>query len=358
MNFTIYDNIHGFITLSKTAKKIIDTKEFQRLRRIKQGGVLNYVFPTAVHTRFEHSIGTYHLANKFITNLQKQNNNISNKIIENVSIAGLCHDLGHVCFSHLFDDYILKDKNYIHEFRSIKILEYIISNYNIDLDEKDLLMIGDLIYPKINNYDNWRDDYKIGKFIFEIISNPINSIDVDKFDYLSRDNYATGYKLNFNYDRIISQAKIINDHIYYPEQVKEDIVNMFYIRNKLHTVVYNHKTVKAIEILIIKVLKKLKINIKNINDIINLTDDIIYQLDKELIDKIYSRKLPKLVGQIRTFDEISLDIKGVDIIGYKLGFKNNPLDKLLLYNTKTNTPIEYNNTNEFKLEYFYNIYKS
>ena len=57
----IFDNIHGYIELSQLAMQFIDTSEFQRLRNIHQTGALSYVFPTAVHKRFEHSIGTYHL---------------------------------------------------------------------------------------------------------------------------------------------------------------------------------------------------------------------------------------------------------------------------------------------------------
>ena len=68
----IYDIIHGSIEIEPLAKKIIDTKEFQRLRNIKQLGCCNYVFPSASHTRFEHSIGVYHLACKYIDILNKE----------------------------------------------------------------------------------------------------------------------------------------------------------------------------------------------------------------------------------------------------------------------------------------------
>ena len=66
-----FDKIHGYIKVDPVAISIIDTYEFQRLRFIKQTGVLNYVFPTAEHTRFEHSIGTYHLANQLLNYLNK-----------------------------------------------------------------------------------------------------------------------------------------------------------------------------------------------------------------------------------------------------------------------------------------------
>ena len=106
----IYDNIHGYISIDSIACSIIDTPIFQRLRNIHQTGVLYLVFPTATHTRFEHSIGTYHLATQLITNISNKQPelNITTEIIKLVGIAGLCHDLGHLMFSHLFDDYFLQ----------------------------------------------------------------------------------------------------------------------------------------------------------------------------------------------------------------------------------------------------------
>jgi HD superfamily phosphohydrolase len=144
---------------------IVDTPEFQRLRYIKQLSTCYFVYPNAVHTRFEHSLGTYQICKKMLHNLKKNsskkeldiiynipelqerldNNNddylsniINNNdylddfIIELVCIGGLCHDLGHGPFSHLFDDNFLKNKaniteeNKYHEHRSCKLLEKII----------------------------------------------------------------------------------------------------------------------------------------------------------------------------------------------------------------------------------------
>ena len=86
----IYDRLHEWIKVSDIAQQIIDTPQFQRLRRIHQTGCMYLVFPTATHSRFEHSIGTYHLAKQLITNIQNNQPElkISNKLVELVALAG------------------------------------------------------------------------------------------------------------------------------------------------------------------------------------------------------------------------------------------------------------------------------
>ena len=364
----IFDNIHSYIEVDPIARQIIDTQEFQRLRRIHQGGVLYYVFPTANHSRFEHSIGTYHLAKKFIKNLKEKQSelNITDKIVKIVSIAGLCHDLGHLMYSHLFDDLFLpKLPNYkelgevvIHELRSIIILKELIKNNSIPISEDELLVIGDLINPKTSNYDNWKEEFKVGKWIFEIISNPRNNVDVDKFDYINRDNRAIGLKLDVDFSRLIMQARVINDEICYPIQAKENLYHLFFIRYQLHRRIYSHKTVKSIEILFCRLLfeleKSYKISekIKDVDGMIELVDSYIYNSKnnkvKELINKVETRDLPSLV-----FEKISLEKftlldevfnkfpkDSYEIMYYKVGYtsgKNpNPLSKISFYRPKNN----------------------
>ena len=80
----IFDNLHGYIEVSNLAKSIIDTSEFQRLRNIHQTGALYYVFPTAVHTRYEHSLGTYHLTGMLLEKIKnfQPELELDNKLIE------------------------------------------------------------------------------------------------------------------------------------------------------------------------------------------------------------------------------------------------------------------------------------
>ena len=101
----IFDRIHKTITIPEICKQIIDTPEFQRLRRIKQLGCASFVYPCATHTRFEHSIGVAHLGRKLLTILKRNQPElkISEKDILLVFIAGLLHDVGHAPYSHAFE---------------------------------------------------------------------------------------------------------------------------------------------------------------------------------------------------------------------------------------------------------------
>uniref|UniRef100_A0A3Q3GFH5 HD/PDEase domain-containing protein n=1 Tax=Labrus bergylta TaxID=56723 RepID=A0A3Q3GFH5_9LABR len=103
------DPIHGSIELHPLLIKIIDTPQFQRLRFIKQLGGVYFVYPGASHNRFEHSIGVGYLAGKLAEALRSRQPDldITDRDVLCVQIAGLCHDLGHGPFSHLYDGLFL-----------------------------------------------------------------------------------------------------------------------------------------------------------------------------------------------------------------------------------------------------------
>lgn len=391
----IFDNIHGYIEVDPIAKSIIDTTEFQRLRRIHQDGVLYYVFPTANHSRFEHSIGTYYLTKKMINTIARKQKeiNITSEIIKVVSIAGLCHDLGHMMYSHLFDDLFLskiklEDESLkIHENRSVLILNNIVKKYKINISNNELQVIGDLINPTKqfeDKYNKWNEDFQVGKWIFQIVSNPKNSIDVDKFDYINRDNKAIGLKLDVDFSRLILQAKVIDDDIYYPIQAKEIIYQLFFVRYQLHRRIYHHKTVKAIEILIVDILDELEESHKISSYLLDnnkmnlLVDSFIFHTDNEkvnlLINKIETRNLPSLVKEeinLKPYhfdDKILSQFNEEDYvkIKYKIGYSNdksNPLSNVSFYQPKDMeiyNDVSIQNfsllTNESHQEYVFRIY--
>jgi HD superfamily phosphohydrolase len=386
----ISDTIHGSISLSRLAMLIIDTPEFQRLRYLKQLSTCYFVFPNAIHTRFEHSIGTYHIAKRTLYALRNKSrvseldiiknipelqeyfkkNNITENyltsfIIELVCIGALCHDLGHGPYSHLFDDYFLKNitinqknKNYIHhEYRSCMLLKNII-NKNSLLSK----FIDDNLLQFIFNVINPNSDMHID-YIYQIVSNSVNSIDVDKFDYLTRDSKMLNINISFNYNRLIENCIVINNIISYPKKVDTDIINLFMMRHYLHKKVYSHKGVISSLFLINDLLKymneylKFVDNIDNLDKFILLTDDYILNLGrlysqndtnlKHLLYKIDTHSLYPMIysDYIEPNEEIDEKIKKLidedknilyyeNTIGFISGKKNNPLENVILYKTK------------------------
>ena len=244
------DSVHGLIELSDIAIKIIDTPEFQRLREIKQLGAAYYVFSSASHNRFEHSLGVAYLAKKCLKELRSNQPelNISDNDILCVEVAGLCHDLGHGPFSHIYDDVFLAKKlesthRYRHhEMRSIAILEMIVKKYGIEIDEEKLKKMQDMIEPK---------DKKLQKnFLYQIVSNKVNGIDVDKFDYLIRDTYAMGLKFGFDYSRLFYQCRVINGEICYNHKEIFNVYEMFHTRYRLHKQIYSHLIIKKVDMML------------------------------------------------------------------------------------------------------------
>ncbi len=386
----ISDIIHGSISLSKLAMIIIDTPEFQRLRYLKQLSTCNFVFPNAIHTRFEHSIGTYHIAKKMLNTIRIKSkeselniisqvpelqtyfleNNIKSNyltdfIIELVSIGALCHDLGHGPYSHLYDDYFLKNaqipdhkKLFIHhEFRSCVLLEKIIKKNDLlkkIIDDNLLQFIFNVINPKTEIHNS---------YIYQIVSNSYNSIDVDKFDYLTRDSKMLNINISFNYNRLVENAMVINNIICYPKKIDVDIINLFTTRHYLHKKVYSHKGVISSLLLINKLLIKMDEyfkfieNIDDMNKFIMYTDDYILNMGrfysladidlKDIINKIDKHELYPMIyyTYLDISDTISENIQNIinkdknilyyeSIIGFISGKKNNPLESVWLYKTK------------------------
>eukprot|EP00834_Sanchytrium_tribonematis_P000340 NODE_6_length_70510_cov_1.054395.p45 type:complete len:198 gc:universal NODE_6_length_70510_cov_1.054395:6184-5591(-) len=187
-----FDPIHKQVELEKYLWEIIDTPDFQRLRYLKQVGVNSYVYPSANHTRFEHSLGVCHLASQFMKILKRKHPRVvEDKDVVHIQIAALLHDVGHGPFSHLFERAMKRlGKIFDHEKKSVEIARRIISSveskmeleFKIDLDLIEALIVGN-------------DDFhyfQVKRFLNDIVHNSKSGLDVDKFDYLMRDSYMAG----------------------------------------------------------------------------------------------------------------------------------------------------------------------
>lgn len=320
----IYDNIHGIIEIPQYIKNIIDTKEFQRLRKIKQLGLVYNVFISASHNRFEHSIGVYYLTNKYIEILQKFNKNIIITEQEHklICIAALIHDIGHGPFSHLFDELTTS----CHEYRSIKIFQYMNCKYNFNFTDDDIQFIGDIINPERINLLT-----KHKKFLYQIVSNN-NGIDVDRMDYILRDIKMTGLNYGIEIEQIMKNSLIIQNEnkqleIIFKDKAYLQIQNFFWVRYTLYKNICNHITVRSLEamikdiLILINPIFKITETIQKedwenfilINDSIIDTAYFICQKDKtnlenqkiiNLIDRINNRNLYRFKEEITSNKEI------------------------------------------------------
>jgi len=138
---TIHDRIHGHIEFEPLLIAVIDTPQFQRLRGLKQLGGSVYVYPGASHTRFEHSLGVAHLAHRMVRHISGAQPalNVTPRDEMCVKLAGLCHDLGHGPFSHMFETFVNRVRRregkpeWEHEHASIDLLDYLLEANNINV---------------------------------------------------------------------------------------------------------------------------------------------------------------------------------------------------------------------------------
>lgn len=360
------DPVHGHMTFHPLCVAIIDTPQFQRLRYLKQLGACYFVFPGAAHNRFEHCLGVCHLAGQLVRALQKRQPrlHITDIDVLCVQIAGLCHDLGHGPFSHVFDSKLIptmrEDKReekdrWEHEDASQAMFDFMVEENNLvekfeelGLSEEDRTFIKEQIKGMkgsadfFNKHGEW--PFKGRKsdkaFLYEIVANKRNGIDVDKWDYFLRDCHHLGMRSSFDHTRFIHFARVIKvgDQMQICVRDKEvfDMYELFHTRHALHRRAYQHKVVQSIELMLIEamVLADLHLRIPGNNGKVyrvsecidhmdaytNLTDNVFHQIllsesqhpdmlkAKELLHKIQCRKVYKCVGEsVPTKDKTAKD---------------------------------------------------
>lgn len=276
------DPIHGNICMDELCTKIIDTEEFQRLRSLKQLGVCEYVYPGCTHTRFEHSLGVAYLAEQMVEHLRttQPDLGITDEDVLCVKISGLCHDLGHGPFSHVFDGVFMKrvrpNSTWRHEDASIMMFDSLLRENEIDvsrfnLTELDLEFIREVIRGTKESERRGRPFHKF--YLYDIVNNSRSGLDVDKLDYFQRDMKYSNTSTNCSqFERItlnslVYETTVLEDRdvmkkypgrnpvmICYPEKMLRECFSLFALRFSLHQTVYTHKTVKKVELMITDVL--------------------------------------------------------------------------------------------------------
>ncbi|CAO2833198.1 unnamed protein product [Amaranthus hypochondriacus] len=251
----IHDNLHGNIYLEPLFLKFVDTEHFQRLRDLKQLGAAYMVFPGAVHSRFEHSLGVYWLAAQAVHMLHNRHHmelDIDNFDMTTVKLAGLLHDVGHGPFSHLFENEflprVLDGSKWCHEQMSVRLIDHMVDEHNIDMDSGIIKRVKEMILASSSHALPKSTSEKL--FLYDIVANGRNGVDVDKFDYIVRDSRACGLGCNFEPNRLMEQMRVLDDEICYPAKDYLTVYKLFSARADLYRTAYTHRKVKAVELMI------------------------------------------------------------------------------------------------------------
>ena len=231
------DPVYGFVSIPcNLVYDIIAHPFFQRLRRIKQLGLSNYVYPGAQHTRFQHVIGAMSLTQDAVATLRQKGILISVEEEEAVCAAILLHDIGHGPFSHTLENILIRELP--HEKLSLHLMNLI----NTDL--------GGRLNLAIQIFTN---TYHRG-FLHQLVS---SQLDMDRLDYLRRDSFYSGVQEGVvGQDRIIKMLNVANDELVVDEKGIYSIEKFLIARRLMYWQVYLHKTVIAAESVLIKTMQR------------------------------------------------------------------------------------------------------
>lgn len=263
----IRDSVYGDISLNDFEVRIMDMPQFQRLRRIKQLGLINLIYPGANHTRFEHSIGTMNLGSKLSEELGLEKDDV-----ELIRASALLHDIGHGPFSHVSEGVL----SVPHE----ELTKYVVTKTSMRdlLDEK---FDVDEIVKIVNGQGH----------LGPIVS---GELDVDRMDYLLRDSHNTGVAYGvIDYERIISNLTL-EDGLILDIKGVQAAEGALVSRYFMYPSVYQHHTTRIVNSMFRRALKKvIDENIINENDIYKYDDaeliGVFRHCDNEFANDIMSR---------------------------------------------------------------------
>ena len=235
----INDPVFGFIKIPRgLLYDIVQHPLMQRLNRINQLGLASVVYPGARHTRFQHSLGAFHLMSEAILSLQQKGNFIFDSEAEAVEAAILMHDIGHGPFSHVLENTLISGIS--HEEISLLMMEQINRDLGGQLNLAISIFKGE--YPK--------------NFLHQLIS---SQLDMDRLDYLRRDSFYTGVtEGNIGSARIIKMLNVVDDALVVESKGIYSLENYLTTRRLMYWQVYLHKTAVACEKVLVNTLLRAK----------------------------------------------------------------------------------------------------
>ena len=290
----IIDPIHDFIRAYGTEITIIDNPIFQRLRRIRQLSGAHLVYPGALHTRFEHSLGVMHIAGQAGQVLQEKGIVNSNDI-ENIRLAALLHDIGHGPFAHLFEEVLQRKKKASHEEIGRDLILKTEIGDDISKSGFDKKLITKLAFGNSKF-----------QFMNEIISGVLSA---DMMDYLLRDGYFTGAEhAKIDHKRITQSLDVYQKKLALEKSALYSFESMMHSRYQMFKAVYFHKTVRAAEVMLLESIRLAydELGLSNIswNDYVCLTDDYV-------LEKLVS--LPPKTLELKKAKKLAIDYQNREL---------------------------------------------
>ena len=231
------DPVYGFVTVpTELLFDLIEHPYFQRLRRIQQLGLTNFVYPGALHTRFHHALGAMHLMQLALRTLKDKGVKISAAEGEAAQIAILLHDIGHGPLSHALETSIFQDVP--HEQLSLYLMER--------LNEQFGGRLGLAIEMFRGSYGR--------AFFHQLVS---SQLDMDRLDYLNRDSFYTGVEEGRpGADRLIKMLQVVGERLVLEEKAVYSVENFLVSRRLMYWQVYLHKAVTSAEQMVIRVMQR------------------------------------------------------------------------------------------------------
>ncbi|MDG6996812.1 MAG: HD domain-containing protein [Nitrososphaerota archaeon] len=263
----IRDPIHGYIYATEFERRVIDTRTFQRLRRIRQLAGCHLVYPGGQHSRFEHVIGCMFLAGKVSEVLVSRRIGLNSEDVQKLRLSALLHDVGHGPFSHVFEEVMAWNTKFTHEDMSQRIIR-----------ETE---IGDVI-EEFGYSRREISDLSIGKsrkerrFMNDVIG---GGLSVDIMDYLLRDSYFTGVEYGeVDVHRIINSFEVVKDKLAISQASVFAFEALMIARYEMFRAVYFHRTVRAAELMLVKSMiladKLLHLTNLTLDNYLGLTDEV------------------------------------------------------------------------------------
>lgn len=279
------DPVHGFISIyNQLVFNVIEQPVFQRLRRIKQLALSEYVYPGALHTRFHHALGAMHLMHLAVNTLKNKGVVILPEEEEAVILGILLHDVGHGPNSHTLEHCLIK--NVSHEEISLAIMKQLNQEFNGKLNLTIQIFTNE--YPK--------------KFLHQLIS---SQLDVDRLDYLIRDSYFTGVSEGvIGYDRIIKMMDVVNDQLVIEAKGVYSVEKFIISRRIMYWQVYMHKTVLCVEEMLVQAIERAKELIRSGIEV-NCSEALAFFLKKDYSIEQFQNE-PGVINHYTLLDDIDI----------------------------------------------------